>query len=150
MKTTWHEKIWLKCTKYTPSHYSMYLTSCVRYTSFVNCIRFPIVFYSSCKSFIDKLCLSTKLYNFKIQKSSHILCAHKPYFLMLGHILFFISCRDQCLQLHTPCYFMIHSQNNYFSCINFDIFCSMYLCHIIQFINTQPSSHLCFRCHWIL
>ena len=27
-----------------------------------------------------------KLFNFEIQKCGKILCAHKPYFLMLGHI----------------------------------------------------------------
>ena len=83
---TQHEKIGLMCTKYTPSHYSIYLTFSVRCTSSVNCMKLPIMFYSSCKSFTDKLCLSTKLYNFEVQKSSQILCAHKPYFLMPGHI----------------------------------------------------------------
>ena len=35
---------------------------------------------------IGLLLLSAKLFKFEIQKCSQILCAHKPYFLMLGHI----------------------------------------------------------------
>ena len=31
--------------------------------------------------------LSAKLFKFEIQKCGQILCAHKPYFLMPGHIL---------------------------------------------------------------
>ena len=86
---TRHEKIELMCTKYTPLHYSTSLTFCVRYTSSVNFIIFSITCYSTCKSFIDKLFLRTKLWNFEIQKGGQILCAHKPYFLMLGHIWFY-------------------------------------------------------------
>ena len=75
------------CTKYTPSHCSTYLTFYVRYTSSANCKTFLIVFYSRCKRFVDKLCLSTKLWNFNFPKIGQILYAHKPYFLMLGHNL---------------------------------------------------------------
>ena len=39
----------------------------------VNCIRL--------------LLLSTELFKFEIQKYDQILCVHKPYFLMPGHIL---------------------------------------------------------------
>ena len=35
---------------------------------------------------IRLLFLSAKLLKFEIQKSGQILCVHKPYFLMLGHI----------------------------------------------------------------
>ena len=35
---------------------------------------------------IRLLFLSTKLLKFEIQKSGQILCVHKPYFLMPGHI----------------------------------------------------------------
>ena len=35
---------------------------------------------------IRLLCLSVKLLKFEIQKCGQILCAHKPYFLMPGHI----------------------------------------------------------------
>ena len=35
---------------------------------------------------IRLLFLSAKLLKFEIQKSGQILCAHKPYFLMPGHI----------------------------------------------------------------
>ena len=83
---TRHEKIGLVCTKYTPSHNSTYLTFSIRYMRYVNCMKFPIVCCTSNKSFTDKLCLTTKLWNFKVQKSGQILCAHKPYFLMPGHI----------------------------------------------------------------
>ena len=53
--------------------------------SSVNCRKFPTVFFTSCKSFIDKLYLGTKLRNFKFQNSGQISCALKPYLLMLGH-----------------------------------------------------------------
>ena len=36
---------------------------------------------------IRLLFLSVKLLKFEIQKCGQILCAHKPYFLMPGHIL---------------------------------------------------------------
>ena len=39
------------------------------------------------RNYIRLLRLSAKLFNFEIQKFSQILCAHKPYFLMPGHIL---------------------------------------------------------------
>ena len=58
---TQHEKIELMCTKYTPSHYSTYLTFSIRYTSYVKCINFPSVCCTSNKKFTDKLCLSIKL-----------------------------------------------------------------------------------------
>ena len=35
---------------------------------------------------IRLLLLSTELFKFEIQKYGQILCAHKPCFLMLGHI----------------------------------------------------------------
>ena len=38
------------------------------------------------ENLIRLLYLSAKLFKFKIQKFSQILCAHKPYFLMPGHI----------------------------------------------------------------
>ena len=43
---------------------------------------------------IRLLLLSAKLLKFEIQKCGQILCAHKPYFLMPGHIflLAFIVC----------------------------------------------------------
>ena len=65
---TQHEKIGLMCTKYTPSHYFNYLTSCIRYTSSVNAIELPIHCCTSSTIFVDKLCLGTKLRNFKVQK----------------------------------------------------------------------------------
>ena len=40
---------------------------------------------------IRLLFLSAKLLKFEIQKSGQILCVHKPYFLMPGHILSFIN-----------------------------------------------------------
>ena len=58
---TQHEKIGLMCTKYSPSHYSTYLRFFVRYTSSVNCIIFAMDCCTSCKSFINKVCLDTKL-----------------------------------------------------------------------------------------
>ena len=40
---------------------------------------------------IKLLFLSAKLLKFEIQKCGQILCAHKPYFLMPGHILYINS-----------------------------------------------------------
>ena len=39
-------------------------------------------------NFIRILSLLIKLFKFEIQKCGQILCAHKPCFLMLGHILY--------------------------------------------------------------
>ena len=39
---------------------------------------------------IRLLFLSAKLLKFEIQKCGQILCAHKPYFLMPGHIYIYI------------------------------------------------------------
>ena len=75
---TWHEKIGLICTQNIPLQIipHTYLTLCVRYTSSVNCIKYAIVCYTSCESSIDKLCMDRKLWNFKFQKGSQILCTH--------------------------------------------------------------------------
>ena len=51
----------LMCTKYIHLHHSTYLSFCVSYMGSINCINFHIVRCSSCKSFIDELCLGTKL-----------------------------------------------------------------------------------------
>ena len=40
--------------------------------------------------FIKLLHVSIKLFKFEIQKCGRILCAHKPYFLMPGHIYIYI------------------------------------------------------------
>ena len=37
-------------------------------------------------NFIRLLLLSTEVFKFEIQKYGQILCVHKPYFLMPGHI----------------------------------------------------------------
>ena len=37
-------------------------------------------------NFIGLLLLRTELFKFEIQKYGQILCVHKPYFLMQGHI----------------------------------------------------------------
>ena len=37
-------------------------------------------------NFIRLLLLSAELFKFEIQKYGQILCVHKPYFLMPGHI----------------------------------------------------------------
>ena len=38
--------------------------------------------------------LFTKLFKFEIQKYGHTLCAHKPYYLMLGHIYSNLQCMN--------------------------------------------------------
>ena len=40
-------------------------------------------------NFISGLLLITELFKFEFQKYGQILCAHKPYFLTLGHICTF-------------------------------------------------------------
>ena len=52
----------------------------------VNCIRFPMKCCINGENLIRLLYLSAKLFKFEIQKCGQILCAHKPYFLMPGHI----------------------------------------------------------------
>ena len=42
-------------------------------------------------NYIRLLLLCTELFKFKIQKYGQILCVHKPYFLMLGHILTLVT-----------------------------------------------------------
>ena len=69
------------CTKYTPSHYFTYLTFCVSYMSVANWIEFPVVCCTSCKSFINQLCLVTKLWKLKIQKAFKIYVHISPIFL---------------------------------------------------------------------
>ena len=49
---------------------------------------------------IRLLFLSAKLFKFEIQKSGQILCVHKPYFLMPGHICNITTYLSAC-QLHT-------------------------------------------------
>ena len=60
--------------------------SCTVYNIKKNCIRFPMKCCMNCGNFIELLFLLAKLLKFEIQKCGQILCAHKPYFLMLGHI----------------------------------------------------------------
>ena len=61
---TRHDKIRLMCTKYTISNHSIYLIFCVRYTRSVNCIKYAIVCYTSCESYIDKL----RMFRHKVMK----------------------------------------------------------------------------------
>ena len=97
------------CTKCSTSHYSTYLIVSIRYTSYVNCIQFPIVCCTSNKSFTDKLCLSIKLQNLKIQKvAKFYVHMHKPYFLMLGHI--YVIAINQ-LQIDNYHHLIIHCKN---------------------------------------
>ena len=81
-------------TKYISLYYGTYLLYCLRYSSSVNCIRFPMKCCINGENIIRLLCLTAKLLKFEIQKCGQILCAHKPYFLMPGHI-----CRLQSYNL---------------------------------------------------
>ena len=49
-------------------------------------MRFPMKCCINDVNFIGLLLLSTELFKFEIQKYGQILCVHKPYFLMPGHI----------------------------------------------------------------
>ena len=64
----------------------MYLHYCIRSTKSVNCIRFPMKSCINGENCAGITCVYMKLFSFEIQKCGKILCAHKPYFLMLGHI----------------------------------------------------------------
>ena len=66
-RVMWHEKTGLMYTKYTYSYNTLYL---------VYSMRFPT------KCYINGVFIQ-KVLN---QKCGQILCAHKPGFLMLGHI----------------------------------------------------------------
>ena len=50
-----------------------------------NFIKESIVCCIGAIRFVGKLCLITKLRNFKFEKSGQILCAHKHCFLMPGY-----------------------------------------------------------------
>ena len=50
-------------------------------------MRFPMKCYINGVNCITFLRLFIKLFKFEIQKCGQILCAHKPCFLMPGHIL---------------------------------------------------------------
>ena len=52
------------------------------------------------RNVIRLLLLSAKLLKFEIQKCGQILCAHKPYFLMPGHILRLLQQKTRILILH--------------------------------------------------
>ena len=49
-------------------------------------MRFPTKCCINGVNFVRLLLLSTELFKFEIQKYGQILCVHKPYFLMPGHI----------------------------------------------------------------
>ena len=102
---TRHEKTGLMYTKYTSLYYGTYLLYCLRYQNSVNCIRLPRKCYVNGRNYIRLLFLSTTLFKFEIQKCGQILCAHKPYFLMPGHIcLWILKCDSACKNrayLHT-------------------------------------------------
>ena len=83
---TEHEKTGLMYTKYISLYYGTYLLYCLRYCSSVNCIRLPMKCCISGRIVIILPFSSAKLLKFEIQKCGQILCAHKPYFLMPGHI----------------------------------------------------------------
>ena len=60
------------------------------------------------ENLIRLLYLSAKLFKFEIQKCGQILCAHKPYFLMPGHIYvprLDSSCRHMDRAIHSDTYF---------------------------------------------
>ena len=61
------------------------LEICKQYKS-VSSMRFPRKSCINGETFITVLRLVTKLFKFEIQKCGQILCAHKPHFLMPGHI----------------------------------------------------------------
>ena len=49
-------------------------------------MTFPVKCCINDVNFIRLLLLSTELFKFEIQKYGQILCVHKPYFLMPGHL----------------------------------------------------------------
>ena len=102
----------------------------IQYTSSVNCIKFPMVCYTSSKSFINKLCLGTKLWNFKVQIRSQILCAHMPYFLMLVHIY--------CWIYHSPLWVVLCT-------FYYNLRFHFNICLVIHFPKLASFNTLCFK-----
>ena len=78
------------CTQNIPLRIMIHISFTVqaRYSSFVNCIRYSMNYCINGGNFIKLLLLFIKLFKFEIQKHSEILRAHKPYFLMPGHICY--------------------------------------------------------------
>ena len=75
------------CTKYTLSRYSSYLNVCVCYVSSENCIQCLTECSTSCKTFTNKLCLGTKLHNYKVQKScQNFMCTQVLFSHARSHI----------------------------------------------------------------
>ena len=72
------------CAQNTPLRIMVHISFTVKDS--VNCIRFPMKCCINGENLIRLLYLSAKLFKFEIQKFGQILCAHKPYFLMPGHI----------------------------------------------------------------
>ena len=84
---TEHENTGLMCTKYTCSNFAIYLLLCICYDKFVSCTKFVMLFCLTDENYSQIECLEEKLLMIKVQKIGQISCVHKPYFLMLGHIL---------------------------------------------------------------
>ena len=78
-----HEKTGLMCTKYTSLYYSTYFLYCM--FKVLKFCKFSMKCCRNDRNFIRLLFLSTKLFEFEIEKYGQISCAHKPYFLMPGH-----------------------------------------------------------------
>ena len=116
---TRHEKTGLMYTKYTYSHYIMYLHYCIRCTKSVSCFRFPMKNCINDGTFAGLPCVYMKLFNFEIQICDQILCVHKPYFLMPGHIYTWIKAEishvriNRCLKfLGIYDYLIFHNKND--------------------------------------
>ena len=67
-------------------------------------MRFPMKCCINDVNFIRLLLLSTELFKFEIQTYGQILCVHKPYFLMPGHIFTYI--------MHTTIFMSIDTYSN--------------------------------------
>ena len=76
------------CAQNTPLHIMVHISFTVKDSEInsVNCIRFSMKYCINGENLIRLLYLSAKLFKFEIQTCGQILCAHKPYFLMPGHI----------------------------------------------------------------
>ena len=109
-------------TKYTPSYYSTYLRFFVNYTRSVNCIKFLIAHFTSCKSFINNVCLGTQSY--ETSKSEKVV---KFYV----HISPISTC---CVTIITNT--LINQASSYYIITNFHLICDRsQLYHMTQMIS---------------
>ena len=82
------------CTQNTPIHIMVHISFMVKNVKdlYISCMRFLMKYCINDVNCIRLLLLIRELFKFEIQKCGQILCVHKPYFLMPGHICTSLLC----------------------------------------------------------